>query len=78
VPVGLDVGTLGDGAAHGADDGGDLFYRAADRVDQAGRRRARGKGGVDPLGGELCVHRGGFERQAAGLDRGGQGVAELV
>ena len=66
VPVGFDVRTLGDGAAHGAEDRGDLLHGAADRVDQAGRARARRQGGIEPLG-----RRGGRRVRRLPVRRGG-------
>ena len=47
VPVAFDVRTLGDGAAHGAEDRGDFLHGAADRVDQAGLARTRRQGRID-------------------------------
>ena len=47
VPVALDIRALGDRAAHGAEDRGDLLHGAADRMDQAGLARARRQRWVD-------------------------------
>ena len=77
-PVDFDVRTFGDRAAHGAEDGGDLLHRAADRVDQAGLARARRQGGVEPLVRQAGVQLGVFQCRAARLDQGGQGVLEPV
>ena len=77
-PVGFDVGAVGDRAAHGAEDRGDLLHGAADRVDQAGLARARRQGGIEALGRQAGVEFGVLQRGAAGLDQGGQRVLEPV
>ena len=77
-PVGFDVGTIGDRAAHGAEDRGDLLHGAADRMDQAGLARARRQGGIEAFGGQAGVEFGVLQRGTAGLDQGGQRVLQPV
>ncbi len=77
-PVGFHVGTLGDLAAHGAEDRGNLLHGAADRVDQAGLARARRQGRVEAFGGQAGVKVRGFQRNAARFDESGERVLELV
>ena len=74
----LDVGAFGDLAAHGAEDGGDFFHRAADGVDGAAVAGAGRQGGIETLGGEAGVECGVFQFGAAGFDEGCERVLELV
>jgi hypothetical protein len=78
VPVVLDVGTLGPGEAHLAEDRGDLVHHLADRMQRALVLRARRQRDVDLLGGQARGERGTAEQALARVERRFDLALELV
>ena len=78
MPVGLDLGAVGDHEADRAEQALDALEGAAHRVQAALHATTPGQGDVERLGGELGEQRGFAQRVAAalecGLDRGLGGV----
>jgi hypothetical protein len=77
-PIGLDVGAFGDFAAHGAEDGGDLLHRPADRVDAAVRVRTRRQGWIEPFRCQASVELGFLQFKAARFDASSERVLQPV
>jgi hypothetical protein len=78
VPVGLDLGALGDPVAEADEDVDDLVGGPGDRVDGPPRRHPAGEGDVDPLGLEQGLVALGLQVGPAGRQLGLEGGPGLV
>ena len=78
VPVVLDLGPLGDREAEVRENLGELVHHLAHGMDRADGRFGRGEREVDPLGRQLALQLGGFERGLALGDGGGHRLAQRV
>ena len=78
IPLGLDLGPLGDGEAEVRENLGELIHHLAHRVDAALRGLGRGKRQVELLGREPPIELGIFERGLAAGQRIGDRFAQRV